>query len=85
MKNFHLPLPDDTYEDLRAAAKRSKVPATAIAREAIDFWLRQQLRKARHDAIAAFAAETAGTDLDLDDRLEAAGIEQLMTTGKELK
>jgi len=36
MKNFHLPLPDDLYEHLRAAAEHSKVPATAIAREAID-------------------------------------------------
>ncbi len=85
MKNFHLPLPDETYEHLRAAAERSKVPATAIAREAIDSWLRQQLRKARHDAIAAYAAEMAGTDLDLDDKLEAAGIEHLMTTGRESK
>lgn len=85
MKNFHLPLPDDTYEHLRAAAERSKVPATAIAREAIDVWLAQQLRKARHDAIAAYAAETAGTDLDLDVKLEAAGIEHLITTAKEPK
>lgn len=83
MKNFHLPLPDDTYEHLRAAAERSKVPATAIAREAIDFWLNQQLRKARHDAIAAYAAQMAGTDLDLNAKLEAAGIEHLITTERE--
>jgi hypothetical protein len=85
MKNFHLPLPDETYEHLRSAAERSKVPATAIAREAIDFWLRQELRKARHDAIAAYAAEMAGTTLDLDANLETAGVEHLMTTGKESK
>ena len=85
MKNFHLPLPDETYERLRSAAERSKVPATAIAREAIDVWVRQQLRKARHDAIAAYAAEIAGTTLDLDANLEAAGIEHLMTTGRESK
>jgi predicted transcriptional regulator len=85
MRNFHLPLSDDTYEHLKAAAERSKVPATAIAREAIDFWLRQQLRKVRHDAIAAYAAEAAGTDLDLDAKLEAASIEHLMTTARESK
>ncbi len=85
MKNFHVPLPDETYARLRVAAERSKVPATALAREAIDFWLRQQLRKARHDAIAAFAAEAAGTSLDLDDELEAAGIELLVKTGKVSK
>ena len=85
MKNFHLPLPDDTYEHLRAAALRSKVPATTLAREAIDFWLRQQLRKARHDAIAAYAAEAAGTVLDLDADLEAAGIAHLTRKGSESK
>ena len=85
MKNFHVPLPEETYDHLRIAAARSKVPATALAREAIDFWLRQQMRKARHDAIAAFAVDAAGTSLDLDDDLEAAGIEQLVGTPKATK
>jgi hypothetical protein len=82
MKNFHLPLPDGTYAELRAESARTKVPATTLAREAIDWWLRHQLRKARHEAIAAYAMEMAGTDLDLDPDLESAGIEHLLTTGK---
>jgi hypothetical protein len=61
------------------------VPATVLAREAIDFWLRQQLRKTRHDAIAAYAAESAGTSFDLDAELEAAGIEHLVKAGKGSK
>jgi hypothetical protein len=85
MKNFHLPLPERTYTDLRAEAERAQVPATALAREAIDWWLRQQLRKARHDRIAAYAAEMAGTDLDLDPDLEAAGIERLMKASRTTK
>ena len=85
MKNFHLPLPDETYADLRAEAARAQVPATALAREAIDWWLREQLRKARHDRIAAYAAEMAGTDLDLDPDLEAAGIEHLVKTHRKAK
>ena len=85
MKNFHLPLPEQTYTHLRAEAERAQVPATALAREAIDCWLRQQLRKTRHDRIAAYAAEMAGTDLDLDPDLEAAGIEHLGKTGKTTK
>jgi hypothetical protein len=85
MKNFHVPLSDEAYHHLRAAAERSKVPATALAREAIDFWLRQEMRKARHDAIAAYAAETAGTALDLDTDLEAAGIEHLIRAGRKSK
>ena len=36
-------------------------------------------RKAEvHDAIAAWAGEMAGTDLDLDPDLESAGIEHLL-------
>ena len=80
-----MPLPDETYNRLRIAAERSKVPATALAREAIDFWLRQERRRARHDAIAAFAAQAAGTSLDLDVELEAAGIQHLTKTGKASK
>lgn len=83
MKNFHLPLPEQAYSDLRAEAKRAQVPATVLAREAIDAWLREQLRKARHDQVAAYAAEMAGTGFDLDPDLEAAGIEHLVRpTGK---
>jgi hypothetical protein len=85
MRNFHLPLPEHTYTHLRAQAERAHVPATALAREAIDWWLRQQLRKARHDAIAAYAAEMAGTDLDLDLDLESAGIEHLVKKGRAKK
>ena len=82
MKNFHVPLPDETYDHLRAAAERSKVPATALAREAIDFWLKQQTLKARHEAIARYAAEMAGTDADLDTELEAAAIAHLLESGR---
>ncbi len=85
MKSFHVPLPDEIYLDLRIAAERSKMPATAIAREAIDFWLKQQRRRSRHEAIAAYAAHTAGTSLDLDEDLEAAGVEHLFETGKASK
>ena len=85
MKNFHVPLSDETYDRLRTTAERSKVPATALAREAIDFWLREQSRKARHDAIAVYAMESAGTSFDLDTDLEAAGIEHLVKLGKESK
>ena len=85
MKNFHLPLPEQTYTELRAEAQRTQVAATVLAREAIDWWLRHQKRQARHKAIAAYAAEIAGTDLDLDLDLESAGIEHLRKTGKETK
>jgi hypothetical protein len=85
MRNFHIPLSDASYERLRAVAERSQVPATVLAREAIDLWLRQQMRKARHDAIAAYAADVAGTALDLDPELEAAGVEHLIRPSKQAK
>ena len=73
--DFHLPLPEDTYSQLRAASERAKVPATTLARQAIDLWLAAQAKAALHDEIAAFAAEYGGTEFDLDPDLEAAGIE----------
>jgi len=82
VKNFHLPLPEQTYASLRAEAARIGIPATTLAREAVDSWLRQQGRKARHDAIAAYAAEMAGTRLDLDAELESAAIEHILNTSK---
>jgi hypothetical protein len=85
MKNFHLPLPEEIYIDLRAQADRAQVPATTLAREAIEGWLKQQRRKERHEAIAAYAAEMAGTEFDLDPNLEAAGIEHLLKSDKTRK
>ncbi|MGD0498061.1 MAG: hypothetical protein ABSC23_06460 [Bryobacteraceae bacterium] len=82
MRNFHLPLPEQTYARLRAEAERTQAPATALAREAVEWWLRQRLKKARQDAIASYARETAGTRLDLDADLESAGIEHLVSAGK---
>jgi hypothetical protein len=82
MRNFHLPLPEQTYALLRAEAQRTQLPTTTLAREAIDAWLRDQARKARYDAIAAYASETAGTNLDLDPALESAGIEHLVKAGR---
>jgi hypothetical protein len=85
MKNFHLPLPEQTYAHLRAEAERMQVPATTLVREAVDLWLRQQFRKARQDAIAAYAAEMAGTRFDLDSDLESAAIEHLVKPGKAVR
>jgi hypothetical protein len=78
MKNFHLPLPEETYANLKAQSERMQVPATALAREAVDWWLREQTRKARQNEIEVYAAEMAGSALDLDTDLESAGIEHLV-------
>ena len=83
VRNFHLPLPEQTYNELRNAAKRSGLPATALARNAIALWLRARKKVDTHDAIAAYAAKAAGTELDLDPRLEAAAVKQLMQSERE--
>jgi predicted DNA-binding protein len=79
MRNLHVPLPDPTYQRLRLEAQRSHRPATDIAREAIDRWLAEQHRISVHKAIAEYAMEVAGSEDDLDEPLEAAGIESLLT------
>ena len=82
MKNFQLPLPERVYSGLRAEAERTGVSATVLAREAVEWWLRQRFREARHEAIMAYAAEVAGSHLDLDADLASAGVEHMMNAGK---
>jgi len=85
MKNFHLPLPEASYDELRAEAERAQLPATTLAREAISSWLRARKKAARRQAVMEYAAHMAGTRFDLDPILEAAGIEELMRTDQEVK
>jgi predicted transcriptional regulator len=83
MRNFHLPLPDEVYRDLRAEADRTSKPATALARQAIELWLGHRRKVARHEAISAFAAQYAGGPWDLDADLEIASTEHLISTDEE--
>jgi hypothetical protein len=75
VRNFHLPLPEPTYQRLRDAAQRAKQPATVVARYAIETWLRQQRKAAVREAISTYAARMAGTRADLDPELEAASLD----------
>lgn len=83
MKNFHLPLPEQTYAELRAEAERRHVPATSMARQALQEWLRAKKKAETRRAIARYASEMAGTEFDLDPRLEAATIEFLLSNESE--
>ena len=73
--NFHLPLPESLYQDLRTEAKKAKKPATALAREAIENWINERKAKALHQSIAEYASAYAGTEFDLDEELEEASLE----------
>lgn len=76
-KNFHLPLPESTYSELRAAADRRGTPATRLAHQLVEQGLERLRREERLRQIAAYAAEVAGTRDDLDEALEALAIEEL--------
>ncbi|MBT1074920.1 hypothetical protein [Geobacter grbiciae] len=78
MHNFHLPLPADVYEGLRDAARRLSVPATQLARQAVEEWVRRQRVNAVHEELASYAQAHVGTAADLDEILEGAAIEHLV-------
>lgn len=75
--NFHLPLSPEIHEMLREEVASSGQPATTLAREALRDWLVKKKRQRLHEEIAAFAEAHAGTELDLDEDLERAGIEAI--------
>jgi hypothetical protein len=77
VRNFHLPLPEPIYRRLKDAAERTSQPATALARYAIESWLREHRRTMVREAIARYAAGAAGSADDLDEALEAASVEAL--------
>jgi hypothetical protein len=62
---------------LRKQAARTGRPATVLAREAIEAWLRDQDRLAVREAIGTYARAAAGSREDLDPVLERAAVEQL--------
>jgi predicted transcriptional regulator len=76
-QSFHLRLPETLYRQLQAEAARANLPATAVARNAIESWLRHQRRAAVREAIAAYAAGASGSHEDLDLDLGAASLEAL--------
>jgi predicted DNA-binding protein len=78
-QNLHVPLPGALHVRLHAQAARAGRPATAVAREAIEAWIEQRERQALHDAIATYAHEVGGSRDDLDEDLERAGVEHLLS------
>jgi len=83
IRNFHVPLPAQTYTRLRLEAARRNKPATQLVKQAVEYWLAGQERLALHEEIAAYAAEHAGTVADLDEDMERAAVELLAPGEKE--
>ena len=65
------------HDRLRAAAEQQHRPATQLARQAIETWLEEQERLTLHEEIANYASQAAGSSEDLDEQLEATGLEHL--------
>ena len=82
-RNLHVPLSGPVHERLRAEAARSGRPATTVAREAIEAWIAERERQAVHEAIAEYAGAMAGGPADLDEALEKAGVEHLVSSRRK--
>ena len=74
-KKMHLPLSPELHADLKEQAELYGVPATALAREAIEEWLERRQRERVAEEMRAYALAVAGTGADLDEDFEGAGIE----------
>ena len=75
MKNLVVSLPEDVYEALHREATHLRKPATAVAREVIEAWLRARKQSAVREAITTDAVKHAGTTAHLDPALEKASLE----------
>lgn len=75
MKTVHLPLPEDVHSLLVRHARATGESATALARAAVEKLVWELEREAIRAQVAAYAAEMAGTDHDLDPEWEDAGLD----------
>jgi hypothetical protein len=56
-----------------------------MVREVLQAWVERLRADALHSEIARYAAERAGTSVDIDPELEAAGIESLVAKPAKVK
>lgn len=75
VRTLRLRLPESIHRRLRDAAEETNQPATALARRAIEAWLREHNRAVVRADIARYAAEVAGSEDDLNETLVAASME----------
>lgn len=74
-KNLHVTVSRELDAELKDQARRLGTPATVIAREAIEAWVVRTRRERLAEEIGSYADAVAGTQSDLDEAFEAAGIE----------
>lgn len=76
-QNFHLPLSSELHSQLKQAAAEDGVTSTALARKALEGWLRARARRKLFSEISSYAAEVAGSQEDLDEEIESASLDFL--------
>lgn len=74
-KNLHVPLPPELHANLKEQSRLLGAPTTALAREAIEEWLKRRKRERVAQELREYATRMAGTGADLDPDLEAASVE----------
>ena len=84
-KKLNLPLPEEMHRALFAEARRAGVPATRLARTAVENWLTKRVRERRKEEIRRFAIENAGPEVDLDPVVEDAAPESLHALSGDLR
>ena len=77
-KKLSLPLPADMHAALFDESRRTGVPATRLARSAIEDWLEKRRQERRRDDVRRFAEQHAGGEYDLDPALEAVAAEEVL-------
>lgn len=80
MKHLHLPLSEGLHAALMREAQTSGQAATALVREAIEKLLAEREHQALEAALDAYIRAEGGGPNDLDEELEAAGVEHLLET-----
>ena len=74
---IHVPLPKELYIWLKEESKRSRQPATVIARETLESLRKVQLKKQKEADLAAFIEANAGTEWDYDPLVGEASFKSL--------
>ena len=79
-QNFHLPLSPKLYAELKEQAQERGQPATELARDALESYLRQLRIQKIGAELEAYVDAVAGTRDDFDPDVAAAGADVICAT-----
>ncbi len=79
-QNFHLPLSPKLYAELKEHAQERGQPATELARDALEVYLRQLRIQKIETELREFVEAAAGTELDYDPEWAQLGHDVICAT-----